>query len=64
VAARGACAVPAVGLLYSASPNGMAFFVTAFRNGLKEDGLVRFLAGGDITSPRLRSLREPAAVLL
>ena len=26
-------AMPVVGLLYSASPNGMAFFVTAFRNG-------------------------------
>jgi hypothetical protein len=25
--------MPVVGLLYSASPNGMAFFVTAFRNG-------------------------------
>jgi hypothetical protein len=34
IAARGQqLAMPVVGLLYSASPNGMAFFVTAFRNG-------------------------------
>ena len=31
-------AMPVVGLLYSASPNGMAFFVTAFRNDLQQTG--------------------------
>jgi putative tryptophan/tyrosine transport system substrate-binding protein len=31
-------AMPVIGLLYSASPAGMAFFVTAFRNGLKQTG--------------------------
>jgi ABC-type uncharacterized transport system substrate-binding protein len=33
-------AVPVIGLLSSASPAGMAFYVTAFRNGLKETGYV------------------------
>jgi putative tryptophan/tyrosine transport system substrate-binding protein len=31
-------AMPLVGFLYSGSPNGLAFLVTAFRNGLKETG--------------------------
>jgi putative tryptophan/tyrosine transport system substrate-binding protein len=30
--------MPVAGLPYSASSNGMAFFVTAFRNGLKQTG--------------------------
>jgi hypothetical protein len=29
-------ATPMIGLLYSASPSGMAFFVTAFRHGLSK----------------------------
>lgn len=29
-----------IGLLYSTSPSGMAFFVTAFRNGLKQSGYI------------------------
>jgi putative ABC transport system substrate-binding protein len=33
-------AMPVVGFLQSASPNGFAFFVTAFRNGLKEAGYI------------------------
>jgi len=33
-------ATPVIGLLYSASPGGMAFFVTAFRNGLKQAGYI------------------------
>jgi hypothetical protein len=33
-------AMPVVGFLQSGSPGGMAFFVTAFRNGLKEAGYV------------------------
>jgi putative tryptophan/tyrosine transport system substrate-binding protein len=33
-------ATPMIGLLYSASPSGMAFFVTAFRNGLKQSGYI------------------------
>ena len=33
-------AMPVIGFMYSGSPNGMAFFVTAFRNGLKEAGYV------------------------
>jgi len=33
-------AMPMIGLLYSASPSGMAFFVTAFRNGLKQSGYI------------------------
>ena len=31
-------AMPVIGFLHSASPGGFAFFVTAFRNGLKETG--------------------------
>jgi putative ABC transport system substrate-binding protein len=33
-------AMPVIGFLHSASPNGFAFYVTAFRNGLKEAGFV------------------------
>jgi putative tryptophan/tyrosine transport system substrate-binding protein len=33
-------AMPVIGFLHSASPNGMAFYVTAFRNGLKETGYI------------------------
>ena len=33
-------AMPVVGFLHSASPGGFAFFVTAFRNGLKETGYI------------------------
>src|SRR5262249_41043995 len=33
-------AMPIIGFLYSASPDGFAFFVTAFRNGLKETGYI------------------------
>jgi putative ABC transport system substrate-binding protein len=33
-------AVPVIGFLSSASPGGYAFFVTAFRNGLKEAGYI------------------------
>jgi len=33
-------AVPVIGLLHSASPGGFAFYVTAFRNGLKEAGYI------------------------
>jgi putative tryptophan/tyrosine transport system substrate-binding protein len=33
-------AVPVIGFLNSASPNGFAFYVTGFRNGLKEAGYV------------------------
>jgi ABC-type uncharacterized transport system substrate-binding protein len=33
-------AMPVVGFMSSASPSGMAFYVTAFRNGLKEVGYV------------------------
>ena len=32
--------MPVIGFLQSASPNGFAFFVTAFRNGLKEAGYI------------------------
>jgi putative tryptophan/tyrosine transport system substrate-binding protein len=33
-------AMPVIGFLQSGSPSGMAFFVTAFRNGLKEVGYI------------------------
>src|SRR5262245_18153598 len=33
-------AMPVIGFLSSASPSGFAFFVTAFRNGLKEAGYI------------------------
>ena len=33
-------AMPVVGFLHSASPGGFAFYVTAFRNGLKEAGYI------------------------
>ena len=33
-------AMPVIGFLSSASSTGMAFYVTAFRNGLKEAGYV------------------------
>jgi putative tryptophan/tyrosine transport system substrate-binding protein len=33
-------AIPVVGFLHSASPGGMAFFVTAFRTGMKEAGYI------------------------
>jgi putative tryptophan/tyrosine transport system substrate-binding protein len=33
-------ATPMIGLLYSTSPSGMAFFVIAFRNGLKQSGYI------------------------
>jgi putative ABC transport system substrate-binding protein len=33
-------AIPVIGFLSSASPGGYAFFVTAFRNGLKEAGYI------------------------
>jgi putative ABC transport system substrate-binding protein len=33
-------AVPVVGFLQSGSPGGMAVFVTAFRNGLKDTGYI------------------------
>jgi putative ABC transport system substrate-binding protein len=33
-------AMPVIGFLQSASPGGFAFFVTAFRNGLKEAGYI------------------------
>jgi ABC-type uncharacterized transport system substrate-binding protein len=33
-------AMPVIGFLSSASPGGYAFFVTAFRNGLKEAGYI------------------------
>jgi hypothetical protein len=32
--------VPVIGFLHSASPNGFAFYVSAFRNGLKEAGYI------------------------
>jgi putative ABC transport system substrate-binding protein len=32
--------VPVIGFLHSASPNGFEFYVTAFRNGLKEAGFI------------------------
>src|SRR6266702_2383299 len=32
--------MPVVGFLHSASPGGFAFYVTAFRNGLKEVGYI------------------------
>jgi putative tryptophan/tyrosine transport system substrate-binding protein len=34
-------AMPVVGFLHSASPGGFAFYVTAFRNGLKEAGYIK-----------------------
>jgi hypothetical protein len=34
-------AMPVIGFLSSASPGGYAFFVTAFRNGLKESWIYR-----------------------
>jgi len=33
-------AMPVVGSLHSASPDGLAFYITAFRNGLKETGYI------------------------
>jgi putative ABC transport system substrate-binding protein len=33
-------AMPVIGFLHSASPGGFAFYVTAFRNGLKEAGYI------------------------
>jgi putative ABC transport system substrate-binding protein len=33
-------ATPVIGFLHSASPGGFAFYVTAFRNGLKEAGYI------------------------
>src|SRR5215467_536191 len=33
-------AMPVIGFLSAASPTGMAFYVTAFRNGLKEAGYI------------------------
>jgi putative ABC transport system substrate-binding protein len=33
-------AMPMIGFLHSASPGGFAFYVTAFRNGLKEAGYI------------------------
>jgi putative ABC transport system substrate-binding protein len=33
-------AMPVIGFLHSASPGGFAFFVAAFRNGLKETGYI------------------------
>ena len=33
-------AMPVIGFLHSASPRGFAFYVTAFRNGLKETGYI------------------------
>jgi putative ABC transport system substrate-binding protein len=38
-------AMPVVGFLYSGSPPGMAFLVTAFRNGLKDAG---YIEGGNV----------------
>ena len=37
--------MPVVGFLYSGSPTGMAFLVTAFRNGLKDAG---YIEGGNV----------------
>jgi len=37
---------PTIGFLHSASPNGNAFYVTAFRNGLREAG---FVEGENVT---------------
>jgi putative ABC transport system substrate-binding protein len=39
-------ATPVVGFLHSASPGGLAFFVTAFRNGLKDAG---YIEGRNVT---------------
>ena len=40
LAARTQHAMPVIGFLNSAGPGGFAFYVTAFRNGLKEVGFV------------------------
>ena len=39
--------MPVVGFLYSGSPTGMAFLVTAFRNGLKDAG---YIEGGNVAA--------------
>jgi putative ABC transport system substrate-binding protein len=41
LAARAQQPMPVIGFLHSASPEGFAFYVTAFRNGLKEAGTPR-----------------------
>ena len=48
MAARGAqqSEMPVIGLLHSASPGEWTPYVTAFRNGLKESGLIE---GQDVT---------------
>jgi putative ABC transport system substrate-binding protein len=40
LAARAQQPMPVIGFLHSASPEGFAFYVTAFRNGLKEAGFI------------------------
>ena len=39
-AARQQPAMPVIGFFHSASPGGYAFYVTTFRNGLKEAGYI------------------------
>ena len=50
-------AIPVIGFLSSASPGGYAFFVTAFRNGLKEVDISRAVTSqSNIAGPRVNSI--------